>query len=182
MTCIVGITQANSVYIGGDSAGVSGYDLRIRRDEKVFTNGDFIFGCTSSFRMIQLLRYKLKLPERHPNTDVMTFMSTAFIDEVRLTLKNGGFAGKANEVESGGTFLVGHAGRLFAIYDDYQVAETADGFNACGCGEAYALGSLHTTNSSDNGAVDRLNMALECASHFSAGVIGPFVVMQGGAA
>lgn len=156
--------------------------MRIRRDEKVFTNGDFVFGCTSSFRMIQLLRYKLQPPKRHPDMDVMSFMSTTFIDAVRHTLKEGGFAGKSNEVESGGTFLVGHAGRLFSIHSDYQVAESADGFDACGCGESYALGSLLTTKTSGDTTLDRMNMALECAAHFSAGVIGPFTFVEGGAA
>ena len=181
MTCIVGIAQLGRVYIGGDSAGVSGLDLRIRRDEKVFVNGDFVFGCTTSFRMIQLLRYKLDPPLRHPSMDVMAYMSTTFIDAVRQTLKDGGFAGKSNEVESGGTFLVGHAGRLFSIHSDYQVAENADRFDACGCGEAYALGSLFNTNFEQT-ISERLFTALTCAAHFSAGVVGPFVFAEGGAA
>lgn len=183
MTCIVGTTYAGKVLIGGDSAGVSSLDLRIRRDEKVFTNGDFVFGCTSSFRMIQLLRYKLQPPKRHPDTDVMQFMTTAFIDAVRYCLKEGGFAGKNQEVESGGTFLVGHAGRLFCVYSDYQVAENADGFDACGCGETYALGALHTTQYfNDMSPRQKLQSALECAEYFSAGVVGPFVFVEGGAA
>lgn len=184
MTCIVGITlKSGSVLIGADSAGVSGLDLRIRRDEKVFTNGDFIFGCTTSFRMIQLLRYKLTIPKRYPDTDVMAFMATTFIDAVRNTLKDGGFARKESEVESGGTFLVGYAGRLFSVYSDYQVAENIDGFDACGCGDFYALGSLKTTNGYETErAKERLGIALDCASYFSAGVIGPYVFLEGGAA
>lgn len=34
MTCIVGLVEASNIYIGGDSAGVSGYDLTIRADSK----------------------------------------------------------------------------------------------------------------------------------------------------
>ena len=55
MTCIVGLInkENKSVTIGGDSSGLAGSDLTIRKDPKVFKNGDFIFGCTSSsFRMI----------------------------------------------------------------------------------------------------------------------------------
>lgn len=183
MTCIVGITHAGKVIIGGDSAGVSGLDLRVRRDEKVFTNGDFVFGCTSSFRMIQLLRYKLQPPKRHPDTDVMAFMTTTFIDAVRLCLKDGGFAEKKQEAEFGGTFLVGHSGRLFCIYDDYQVAENTDGFDSCGCGESYALGALRTTLHDTNlDERQKLQGALDCAAYFSAGVVGPFQFVEGGAA
>lgn len=181
MTCIVGITQDGRVHIAGDSAGVSGLDLRIRRDSKVFTNGEFVFGCTSSFRMIQLLRYKLTVPKRHPETDVAAFMSTTFVDAVRDALKAGGFANVTNSVESGGTFLVGHAGRLFCVYDDYQVAESQDGFDACGCGEKYALASLYCTNGRGIHPEARLRTALECSAHFSAGVIAPFVFESAGA-
>lgn len=180
MTCIVGIVHANRVLIGGDSAGVSGLDLRIRRDEKVFTNGEFVFGCTTSFRMIQLLRYKLTPPKRHPDTDVMAFMATTFVDAVRYTLKDGGFAGRVNEVESGGTFLVGYANRLFTVASDYQVGESAEDFDACGCGDMYALGSLMTSKGSGQTAMQRLSLALDCAAHFSGGVIGPYVFKEGG--
>ena len=58
MTCIVGILEENGdIYMGGDSAGASGNTLKIRADEKVFINENYIMGFTSSFRMGQLLRY-----------------------------------------------------------------------------------------------------------------------------
>ena len=100
MTCIVGLTELGTVYIGGDSAGVnSRFDLAIRADQKVFINGPFVMGFTSSFRMGQLLRYKLTPPERYESQDLYNFMVTAFIDAVRACLKTGGFMRKENEVE-----------------------------------------------------------------------------------
>ena len=66
MTCIAAITEKGKVYMGGDSAGVSGYDITIRADEKVFKNGQCVFGFTSSFRMGQLLCYKFKVPVKPP--------------------------------------------------------------------------------------------------------------------
>lgn len=182
MTCIAGITHKGTVYISGDSAGVAGLDMRIRRDSKVFQNGDFVFGCTTSFRMIQLLQFKLTIPKRHPEMDVMKFMATTFIDCVRDTLKAGGFSGVNNNVETGGRFLVGYAGRLFSVDSDYQVGESNDEFDACGCGEPYALASLFATKITKLSPTDRLTAALECAAHFSAGVIAPFLHEQGGAA
>lgn len=181
MTCIVGIVDKDKVIIGADSAGVGGLDLRIRRDAKAFANGEFVFGCTTSFRMIQLLQYKLVPPKRHPDVDVMSYMVTTFIDAVRDCFKAGGFAGKNNDVEAAGTFLVGYCGRLFRIESDYQVGECADGFDACGCGEAYAMGALYATKSTKLAATARISNALECAAHLSAGVRAPFVVLEGGA-
>ena len=66
MTCIVGLEHKGKVYIGGDSAGVAGYSLSVRADQKVFINGNFIFGFTSSFRMGQILRFGFNPPRRHP--------------------------------------------------------------------------------------------------------------------
>lgn len=70
MTCIVGLVDQGNVWIGGDSAGVGGYDLMLRADQKVFRNGDFLMGFTSSFRMGQLLRYKLSPPKLHSDDDI----------------------------------------------------------------------------------------------------------------
>jgi ATP-dependent protease HslVU (ClpYQ) peptidase subunit len=176
MTCIVGLVDAGRVVMGADSAGVGGMDIQNRKDVKVFTNGDFVIGCTTSFRMIQLLQYSLHAPKRHPDTDVMKFMVTDFIEAARKVFREGGFTSKKEEVESGGTFLVGHAGRLFRVDSDFQVGERADGFDSCGCGEAYALGSLACTDGMPS--KDRVRRALEVAAHFSAGVRGPFVFVE----
>ena len=64
MTCIAAIKHEGKVYIGADSAAGKGTYLTLRADEKVFKNGKFGFGFTSSFRMGQLLRYRLSPPEQ----------------------------------------------------------------------------------------------------------------------
>ena len=181
MTCIVGIAEAGKVWIGGDSAGGdSRYGLVVRSDRKVFRNGAFIFGFTSSFRMGQLLAFKLKPPKRHPDDNLMEWMTTEFIDEVRKTLKEGGYAKKDKEEESGGTFLVGCEGRLFVIHSDYQVGESSHGFDAVGCGDMIALGSLYATPATD--PKERLLLALRAAETFSAGVRAPFHIETTGEA
>src|SRR5689334_11937895 len=121
MTCIVGVAHEGRVVIGADSAGVGGLDLMIRADRKVFRNGDFIMGFTSSFRMGQLLAVKLKPPRHHPGDDPWRYMVDEFVEAARSCLSNGGFAAKSNNVESGGQFLVGFKGRLFDIESDFQV-------------------------------------------------------------
>ena len=172
MTCIVGIVDGSKVWIGGDSAGSDGWSMVHRADAKVFKNSDFLFGFTTSFRMGQVLRYAFNPPKRSSDKDVMAFMVTDFIDALRTSLKNAGFAEKDKEVERGGTFLVAHAGRLFRIEGNYQVGESADGYDACGCGENYALGSMFSTKKSN--VRTRLRTALEAAQQHSAMVRGPF--------
>lgn len=173
MTCIVGLVDGNSIWMGGDSAGADGsWSLTVRADRKVFRNGPMIFGFTTSFRMGQLLRYALKVPHHEPDVDVDRYMATTFIDAVRDCLKAHGYATKKDGQESGGTFLVGYRGRLFHIADDYQVGEALDGFDACGCGSDLAKGALFA--SAHLGGHDRLDLALRAAERHSAGVRGPF--------
>jgi hypothetical protein len=162
MTCIDGL------------AGVAGYELSVRADAKVFRNGPMLFGFTSSFRMGQLLRYALTVPDHDPRVDIDKFMATTFINAVRACLKENGFAERRNEAESGGQFLVGYRSRLFYVGDDYQVGEAADGFNAVGCGHDIAKGALAVT--AHLAGRDRVLAALGAAERYSAGVRAPFLV------
>ncbi len=172
MTCIVGFVEGDSVWLGGDSAGVGGWSLSVRADRKVFRNGPMIFGFTSSFRMGQLLHWALTIPDHDPRIDVEKYLTTTFVDAVRDCLKSHGCAKKTNEVEEGGTFLIGYKGQLFCIGDDYQVALSADGFDAVGCGHDIAKGALFA--SAHLHGEERLELALKASEHFSAGVRGPF--------
>ncbi|WP_345432945.1 hypothetical protein [Actinoallomurus vinaceus] len=179
MTAIVGITDGNTVVIAGDSAGVGGGVTQPRLDAKVFTNGSYVIGYTSSFRMGQILRYAFKAPvppEREE--DLHAFMCTNFINGVREGLKDGGWASKNNDQEEGGSFLVGVRGRLFEIGHDYQVGELIDGYTAVGCGAEIALGALHATGNADLSLESRAIAALEAAAHFSTGVRAPFTIVR----
>ena len=172
LTCIVGFVEGGTVWMGGDSAGVGGYSLTVRADTKIFRNGPMLFGFTSSFRMGQLLRYALTIPDHDPRVDVDKYMATTFIDAVRECLKSNGYARVVNGAEEGGTFLVAYQGRLFAVHDDYQVARSADAFDAVGCGCDIAKGVLFATEHLSGAA--RANLALRAAERCSAGVRAPF--------
>jgi ATP-dependent protease HslVU (ClpYQ) peptidase subunit len=182
MTCIVGYVDKvkGTVLIGADSAGVKGIDITLRKDLKVFRNGQFVIGCTSSFRMIQLLRFSASFPDVG-DKDIFEYMCTDFINSVRKCFNDGGFMQTwDNGGDSGGTFLVGYKDRLFYIEDDFQVAETIDGFDACGCGREYALGSIYSSRdtleylSPDNIVLN----ALGAAEYFSGGVSSPFHIIK----
>lgn len=181
MTCIVGLKHEGIVYIGGDSAGVSGLDVTIRADTKVFINGPFVMGFTTSFRMGQLLRYSLPILDPPNGPALEQFMVTTFIEAVRGVLKKGGVTKIDNSVESGGTFIVGVHGRLFTVFDDFQVAESTKPYEACGCGGDYAKGSLFMTEESHIYRPYprlRVRKALEAAEEFSGGVIRPFTILD----
>jgi ATP-dependent protease HslVU (ClpYQ) peptidase subunit len=174
MTCIVGIRDRGSVIIGGDSAGVSGYSVTVRADRKVFQNGPYIMGFTTSFRMGQLLHRSLVPPVPPRASDLEGFMVTTFVDAVRECLKEGGYAETKDGAEIGGTFLVGVRGHLFEIGADYQVGIPADGYTAVGCGDDIALGAFYVTRGSSLTAAERASAALRAAAHHSGGVMAPF--------
>lgn len=178
MTCIVGVRHNGVVTIGGDSAGVAGYSITPRGDRKVFRNGPYAMGFTTSFRMGQLLAFALEPPTPPRRGDILGFMVTDFVDAVRECLKTGGYAEKSNEVESAGSFLVGVRGHLFEIGSDYQVGVPQNGYAAVGCGDDLALGALYVTKGSDLTPEERVQAALMAAEHHSAGVMRPFYMVS----
>ncbi len=170
--------------MGADSAGVGGYDMSIIKDRKVFIKGKFLIGYTSSFRMGQLLRYKIKFPTQKKTQDIFTYMVTDFVDALRKCYEASGFLTKKDSYESGGSFLIGYKGRLFHIQNDFAVLETICNYQACGCGQDMALGSLYSTENEatadGHGLLPtyRLELALQAAEQFSAGVRSPFTVIE----
>jgi hypothetical protein len=193
MTSIVGMIdkKKGNVMIGGDSAGVSGLDISVVSQPKVFKKGDFIFGCTTSFRMIQLLRFSFNIPNVTQNqagfgslnqndVDIYEYMCTRFVDSLRNCMKEGGFLTNQNGVETGGTFLIGYKNRLFRIESDFNVHELLQGYDAVGCGTNYVLGTLFAIERKcpELDMREKLTSALECAVEFSGGVRPPFTFVE----
>ena len=174
MTCIVGLKTKDRVYIGGASASVSGWTRRTTAQPKVFRNGPFLIGYTTSFRMGQLLEHQLAVPESPEGASDMSYMVNQFVEAVRKLLKERGFAKVEANAESGGQFLVGFHDHLYSIGSDFQVGELAEGYDAVGSGADFALGAM--------AALDRLaparriRRALEIAASFNMGVCPPFHV------
>lgn len=178
MTAIAGIVQDGKVWIGGDSAGVAGYGLSVRADPKVFELDEFLIGYTSSFRMAQIIRYHVAPEPPKEGQSPFEYMVCSFVPLVRQAMKTHGYLKTEDGREEIGMFLAGWRGRLFSIQGDLQVGENALPYAACGCGEDLVLGSLHTTNRYDIAPTTRIQLALEAAEAFSAGVRGPFMILS----
>ncbi len=174
MTCIVAVTDGKNICMGADSVGAAGNHLIIRKDVKVFKNKNMLFGYTSSFRMGQILRFKFKIPKHPKNIDIYKYMCTIWIDSVRKCLKENGYTHVHNNEETIGVFLVGYKGRIFHIDNDLQVGENIYLYDACGCGERYALGSLATSKSIHMDY--KVKKALEVAEQFNGAVRRPFII------
>lgn len=174
MTCTVGIVHEGYVWIGSDSAASNGYAVTLRRDPKVWRVGEFVIGIAGSFRMADLLRYRLEPPPLPDGEDLHRYMATAFVDAIRTLFKDGGFGQQINGEDCGGQFLVGIRGRLFHIDPDFQVGEKDADYDAIGAGAPYALGALHYAPGDP--PLFRLTRALEAAVEHADGVRRPFVI------
>ena len=174
MTCVVGLVADDRVYIGVDSAAVSGWTRRATKLRKVFRRGPFLMGYTTSFRMGQLLEHQLDVPPQTEGQSDMAYMVGVFVESVRRLLKERGFARIEANNESGGQFLVGYRGRLYSIESDFQVGEMSDGFDAIGSGADVALGAMMALEGLK--PAQRIRRALEVASHFNMGVSPPYHV------
>ncbi len=174
MTCVIGLVATDRVYIGVDSAAVAGWTRRVTEVKKVFRRGPFLIGYTTSFRMGQLLEHHLEVPKQPPGMADMTFMVTTFVESARKLFKEKGFAKVESNSESGGQFLVGYRGCLYAIESDFQVQQQADGFDAIGSGSDYALGAMAVLG--DVAPTARIKRSLAAAARFNMGVCAPFYV------
>lgn len=179
MTCIVGLRHKGSVYIGADSAAVSGDHVEARRDKKVFVRGPYVIGGAGSFRAIDLLQYVAELPVPIAKVDLRAFMCSHFVDALRQCYKTAGSLQRDDGIEGiHGAFLVGVRGRLFELSYDLQVGEHYTPYSAIGCGAVYALGAMHAMHAA-RGARKPKQMvltALGASARFCGGVRAPFVV------
>ena len=176
MTCVVALKDKGKIWMGADSAGVNDYFITARADPKIYKVGDMLIGFTTSFRMGQLLGYNLHLPDHDPRDSDIKYMSVTFVDACRNCLKDGGWAVKENEREGGGVFLVAYRGEIYVIDGDYHVGVQCEPYFAVGCGRDLAMGSLYSTLKLNMDAKDKVLIALEAATKYSAGVCAPYMV------
>lgn len=184
MTCIVGLVHDGIAYIGADSLGSNGYTGTIRKDKKVFHLKDInnaIIGYTSSFRMGQLLMYGTGLidpRDLHEHSIDHKYLVTKFIPNVIKLFEEGGYAQNKNGEKMGGEFLFAYKNKLYKIESDFQVSEGLYNYDACGCGEQFALGSIHSTKGLIEDPITRIHMALKAASEFCVGVAPPYYILN----
>ncbi len=178
MTCIVGVIHNGKVWMGGDSAGTSmNMNQRIRADKKVFIKNDLIIGFCGSFRMGDLLKHTLKIPNTDDVVDPDTFMVNQFVDSLRDLLetenKRAGLSGNDKLFPS---ILVGFHGRLYNIESDYQCGRPEDGYDSVGSGSSVAVGSMHGSKFISSPR-RRIEIALEAAARNDAAVRPPFHIL-----
>lgn len=179
MTCVIGYKTDNGVYIGGDTLASNGYLNTIRQDGKVFERGEFLIGFSGSYRVGQLLRYKLNVPEQPSDMDDYEYMVTFFIDSVRELFAENGVMGKDdNDTDKGGLFLVAYHRELYSVDYDFQVGIPAYGYDAIGSGAEVALGAMYVLNDFGLEPEEKISRAILAASELTPFVGGDITIYK----
>ena len=146
MTCIVGSTNGQDVWLGGDSFNGNGaYWLELIEPKVVCRevgSDKVLMGASGSSRAAHLLR-SMDLP-MIDDMDVSRWVNKALVEAIRTTFRASGQLKKADEVEEVEdlSFLVGVRGRLFGIWGNFTAVES-ERYLAVGSGMYVALGALH---------------------------------------
>lgn len=163
MSCIAAIAEFGKVYMGCDRISFDeAYQIRNRKDSKMFQNGSYVIGYSGEIRPGQVLR-----PEYWTPPEELYQVP----DSVREQLTESGACQKTTEGndQTPTKFLIGYKGRLISIGHDFQLCEFEENFSALGAGEQYALAILYHTRKQKN-PVKRLKQALETAAYFCGAV------------
>ena len=91
MTCIVALVKEGNIWMAGDLMGSNGFTKKTYPDPKVFVNGDFVIGYTSSFRMGQILEYNWEQPPRMEGLTDRQYLQLDVIESMRACFSAFGY-------------------------------------------------------------------------------------------
>lgn len=191
MTCVVGLVANSKVYIGADSLGsgngvkqvyntpkLAVLDINYRKDKYSLQQVPMLIGYTSSYRMGDLLRYKLTPPPLDTIQGINDYLVVDFIPELIKCFEENHFAKTKEGSKSGGNFLIGFEERLFQVQDDFSVLEPECAYTAVGSGQEFAMGAMYALSSVTISPEEQVREAIEAASEFSTTVGGPITVLN----
>lgn len=188
MTCIVAAKDEDGrIVMGADSCGSDGHRFGIYEESvKLFRVGPktqpVVIGACGSYRLIDALRFGLKIPPRnHRSESSEEWIRTIFVEAVRARAKKLGFLQSNDGVDRiDGFALLATDGRLFVLQPNLSILESPPWGIATGSGKDAARGSLHTTHdeAATYTARERVGLALEAAEATIVSVRGPFLIEE----
>ena len=177
MTCIVGLVENGTVYIGGDSATTTGNRRTVRSTSKAVKRGEFVMGGAGYAVITMIMNHVTELPPMYENQTPIDYMVNTFLPMFRATvLSMGQMIIEDSKESTDSLFLIGFRGHLFRIGQDLNVIESIDGFDCIGSGGDFALGVMYATHDSGMKPEDRIYKALNAAAYFDSYVYPPFEI------
>lgn len=179
MTCICGIAAEGKVWLAGDRMASNGFIKYESTRPKVFKNGSFLIGYTTSFRMGQLLEFKWSEPPRISSKTDEEYLFTDVIDSIKKVFKDNDWSSGDQGEDAGGQFLIGFRGKLY---------EMQPNFSLMGCGVLASVGSgmyhaaatiYNLQKHTDLSTEEIMGEAIETASKFVVSVGSDFDIVEG---
>lgn len=171
MTCIVGVSDGDTVYIGGDR-GISDSDSILSMSRpKVTVSNDWIFGYSGSLGVGQLMEF-ITFPKVLKASDPYKLLRLDIVEQIKVLYES-----HSRDIEDNATdWLIGCKGRLFEFSTaDWGVAEISEG--AIGTGSPFALGSLYTSKDIESNPMIRITYALNAATTLSPTCAAPVDIL-----
>lgn len=175
MTCIAGLVDGKNVWLAGDRAATGGGLSRILlKHPKIFIKSGIGFGICGSPKVANAIEHVLVVPTREKDVETSTYIISQLIPAMReYMLSVDATVEHDGQQWFEGGMLIGYNSELYQVECNFQVTQTAVGFNAIGSGGEAALGSLRASRGVAN-ARKRLKMAMETSAENNAGVAPPF--------
>lgn len=182
MTCVIAVTDGENLVFGADSAGTNleTGEIYTFANEKIFMCDDWLIGHTYSYRLGQILRYRVKWP-KPPRAleDLNAFVTIDVVAAIKT-----GFREADDEAPDDGKnrpiVLVGTAGKIFAIDNTNSVMYPRLPFMAIGHGRMVASGALYALH--QIGQTENLETwcrkGLEAAAQYDPTVCSPFTFLR----
>ena len=150
MTAIVGIHLNGVSWLGGDSLGSSEMSRIVVSQPKVFHSPDtskIIFGCTHSFRGIDILKYTSLIDEVDLMKDIFDhqFLVQKFVPKLQQAFSENGFLTATDNGQFiGSNFLIGTPHSIYEVQSDFSIIEAnhAGSYNSVGSGSCACMGFL----------------------------------------
>ena len=167
MTCIVGINTGRKIIIAGDRMGSNGFTYLQDKKPKVFKKGNFIFGISGSYRVMQIIANNFEAPKRFVGQETDDYIYNTVTNYIfRLLDSNNALALVDGEKSFGGTVFIGYEKELYKLCSNFQININSKNYDTTGSGTHHAMASLYSTAGLDITHEDRLRKAIVCASEF----------------
>lgn len=183
MTCIVALVQDGIAYFAGDafvgnvpSQYHSNVSQTTRKEPKIWARDGMLFGAHGAVRMLQLLRYVLDIPEYSSGKDKVQYLVQQFVPALQACFEKN----KYEDSQLDGGILMSIEGELFTIGKEFNVCNTADGYDSVGKASEVAIGSLHSTGQLGLSPLKRLYLALSATERHTCVVSAPFTYLSDG--
>lgn len=180
MTCVLALkyidvdTNKPVIVLAADKMVSNGSVKRVYTKPKIFKNGDFYIGYTTSFYMGQLLQHTWIPPEKEPNQSDDEYLFRDVIKSLHRMFEDNDFGFKKPDAKGEpdrGTFILVYKDRIFEVFSNMSLLEV-DTFASVGCGSEIMQGaiSMYLYDGSTMVLDDMLALAFEIVAERSCGV------------